>query len=322
MATNVLWYYDGTPPPASRLPQPPGLQIEFANPTRAEELRDWPAVLVAGDPSESLLDGAALTRVVVPYAGVGSKLRQRALQRPHIRVHNSHYNGAMVAQHALALLLACSNRIVSADRAMRRGDWRTDTDERDLGVQLAGGVALLLGYGAIGQALRPLLEALGMEVRAYRRRPQADAGIRQYGQDQLPAALTEADAVIVSLPATPATEGLLGAAELALLKPTALLVNVGRGKVIDEAALYAALARGAFMAAGIDVWYRYPKDRSAERLFPSAHPFQELDNVVMSPHRGNDVRDWQLAAARDVLLTLSELAAGRERNLVDLSAGY
>lgn len=322
MLTKVMWLHNERVPVASGLPAPAGMEIRFVDKSQAEELRDWPELLVAGDPSEPLLDGASLTRVVVPYAGVGPKLRERALRRPHLRVHNSHYNGAMVAQHALALLLACSNRIVSADRAMRRGDWRTDTDERHLGVQLAGGTALLLGYGAIGQALHPLLEALGMRVSAYRRRPRPTSGIREYGPQQLHEALAAADVVLVSLPATEATVGLLGAAELALLKPTAILVNVGRGDVIDEEALYLALARGAFMAAGIDVWYRYPQDRTAERLFPSHYPFQELDNVVMSPHRGNDVRDWRLAAARDVMETLSELAAGRDRNLVDLHSGY
>jgi len=222
----------------------------------------------------------------------------------------------------LGALLAVTNRVVAADRAMRRGDWGDDHDERHLGVQLAGKVALLVGYGAIGRALRPSLEALGMEVRAYRRRPRADGSVREYGPGKLHEALAAADAVVVSLPATPDTEGLLGAAELARLKPTAALVNVGRGKVIDEEALYRALAAGRLLGAGIDVWYRYPKREPLERVFPSAYPFQELDNVVMSPHRGNDVRDWQRVAARDVLATLTALAAGEERNRVDLESGY
>src|SRR5690606_26586942 len=101
-------------------------------------------VLVSGNPDEALLDGARLERVVVPWAGVGEKLRLRALARPALKVHNSHYNGPMVAQHALALLLASANRIVAADRAMRRGDWGRDDDARHLGVQLSGKVALLL----------------------------------------------------------------------------------------------------------------------------------------------------------------------------------
>lgn len=295
----------------------------MASEEEALDLRDWADVLVCGNPSEQLLDGARLERVVVPWAGVGTKLRERALARPRLRVHNSHYNGQMVAQHAVALLLACANRIVAADRAMREGDWGRDDTAGHLGVQLSGKVALLLGFGAIGRALVAPLRGLGMEVRAYRRNPDAGDEVPNYGPDRLHEALAEADAVIVSLPATPATEGLLGADELALLKPTAVLVNVGRGKVIVEEPLYRTLREGRILGAGIDVWYRYPKDDpDAERVFPSAFPFQELENVVMSPHRGNDVLDWPEAAARDVALTLEALAAGEERNLVDLESGY
>jgi len=322
MPTKVHWLDPNSSRYAKRMEMPPGLEVRFVSREEAEEQRDWPEVLIAGNPDEVLLDGANLRRVIVPWAGIARALRQRATARPHLTVHNSHYNGAMVAQHAVALLLACSNRIVSADRLMRQGDWGNDVDERYLGVQLTGKVALLLGYGSIGTALRPLLEGLGMEVRAYRRRPDEDSDIRQYGEDELHEALAEADAVLVSLPHTPATTGLLGAEELALLKRTAVIVNVGRGPLIDERALYEALAEERILGAGIDVWYRYPKDGVRTGVFPSEYPFHELSNVVMSPHRGNDVLDWPLPAADDVMKTLVALEEGTERNVVDLESGY
>src|SRR5690554_5572057 len=228
MALKVLWLDHKSTPYAKRLELPAGLDVRFVSQEEAVAQRDWPEVLVAGNPDETLLDGANLRRVIVPWAGIARALRQRATARPHLTVHNSHYNGAMVAQHAVALLLACSNRIVSADRLMRQGDWGNDVDERYLGVQLTGKVALLLGYGSIGTALRPLLEALGMEVRAYRRRPDEDSDIRQYGEDELHEALAEADAVLLSLPHTPATTGLPGAEELALLKRTAATATRAR----------------------------------------------------------------------------------------------
>src|SRR5690606_25310688 len=116
------------------------LEVRFADAAEAPAARGWPDGRVCGDPSEEPLDGARLRRVVVPWAGVGARLRERALARPHLTVHNSHFNDAMVAQHALALLLAVTNRVVAADRAMRRGDWGDHHDERHLGVQLAGKV--------------------------------------------------------------------------------------------------------------------------------------------------------------------------------------
>lgn len=322
MALKVTWLPGKSTPYAQQLPLPAELEVRFLSEAEAAGQPDWPDVLVAGNPAPALLDGTNLRHVIVPWAGIAARLREGASARPHLKVHNSHYNGAMVAQHALALLLACSNRVVSADRAMREGDWGSDVDSRNLGVQLSGKVALLLGYGAIGKALRPPLEALGMEVRAYRRRPEPQADLRQYGEGELHTALQEADAVLVSLPNTPATTGLLGAAELALLKPTAVIVNVGRGPVIDERALYEALAEDRLLGAGIDVWYRYPKDEVRTGVFPSAYPFQDLSNVVMSPHRGNDVLEWPLAAAKDVLQTLSALVRGEERNVVDVQSGY
>lgn len=322
MATKVFWLDDKSAPFARTLEAPAGTEIRFGTGPEVDSLANWAEVIVAGNPEPDLLKGQHLRHVVIPYAGVGEKLRRAALARPHLQVHNSHYNRGMVAQHALALLLACAGRIVATDRALRRGDWGSDTEEASLGVHLAGKVALLLGYGAIGRALEPLLKALGMRVTAYRRSPAADGRIREYGEGELGAALEEADAVLVSLPATPGTVGLLGEAEFARMKPTSIVVNVGRGSVIDEGALYRALREGRIMAAGIDVWYRYPEDREAERVFPSAFPFQELPNVVMTPHTGNDVQGWRLAAAQDVMLTLEALAAGGERNRVDLEAGY
>ncbi len=328
MATNVLWLHDKAAAYLNRLAVPGTLDIRVVKDDEsdgeAEALRDWAEILVAGNPSERLLSGARVRSVIVPWAGVGNTLMERVKARPHLSLHNSHYNSLMVAHHAVALLMACSYRIVAADRALRNGDWGSDFEGPSLGVFLPGKVALLVGYGSIGTAARPLLEGLGLEVRAYRRTPVEGADIVQYGEGQLREALSEADVVLVSLPATPHTVGLLGADELAALKSSAILVNVGRGPVVDEEALYRALESRSIMAAGIDVWYRYPEKgkRAGHQTFPSRFPFQDLDNVVMSPHRANDVRDWPLVAARDVLTTLEELAVGRTRNRVDLELGY
>ena len=303
---------------------PHGLRIRVVSEVeRAEADKDWPTVLVDGHPSATLLSGASLTTVVVPYAGVSEYLRSAALDHPRLSVRNSHYNAKMVAQHATALLLAVANRVIPADAALRRGDWGKPGPEADLGIDLEGKRALLLGHGAIGKALAPTLASLGMSLVPFTRSGTTTDGLAAVGPSTWRQALSAADVVVCTLPATPETIGLVGAAELAALPRKAIVVNVGRGPVIDEDALYLALAEGRLFGAGLDVWYRYPEDaRSRSTTLPANRPFHELDNVVMSPHRADAVEGWQRHAVADVLETLQDLRAGGSRNLVDLSRGY
>lgn len=303
---------------------PEGLRVRVASASaRAEAEKDWPQVLVDGNPSETSLAGANLKAVVVPYAGVSETLRLAAQANAHLSVHNSHYNAKMVAQHAAALLLAVTNRVIPADAGLRLGDWGMKGTTANLGVNLDGKRALLLGHGSIGRALAPTLTSLGLSLSAFTRSGKAADGLRAVGPGTWREALSTADVVICTLPATPETIGLVGEAELAALPDRAIVINVGRGPVIDENALFLALASGRLFGAGLDVWYRYPEHRhSRSRTLPATRPFHELTNVVLSPHRADEVEGWQRHAVADVLLTLQALMVGGNRNLVDLSRGY
>jgi hypothetical protein len=241
---RVLWRAAPPDPRPTAGDLPPGCELVVErDEERALQHRDAIDVLIDGRPGP-LLDGACLARVIVPWAGFPPGLREALLERPHLKAHNAHYNAAFVAQHALALLLATAHRLVPIDAALRRGDWG-DRQRPERSRHLAGGEALLLGYGAIGRHLAPMLRGLGMRVTALRRRPgDEEDGVRLIGPAGLPEALARADAVLVSLPGTPATAGLLDREALARLGPGALVVNVGRGNVIDEDALYDALANG------------------------------------------------------------------------------
>ena len=130
----------------------------------------------------------------------------------------------------------------------------------------------------------------------------------------------------MALPLTDQTRGLIGERELALLPPSAVLVNVGRGPVVDEGALYRSLKEGRLLAAGLDVWYNYPADEAAmANTPPSAYPFGELANVVLSPHRGGFAQEEGARRARmdDLAETINALARGEPaRNRVDLNEGY
>lgn len=321
---RVLWRAappDPVPDP-SQLPEGCELLVE-PDLTRALAHRDAIDVLIDGRPSD-LLDGAALRHVIFPWAGLPSTLRDALLTRPHLTVHNAHHNAPYVAQHALALLLAAAHGLLPADAALRRGDWG-DREAPARSHHLAGREALLLGYGAIGRHLAPALRGLGMTVTALRRRspPTEEHGVRTVGPGALPDALARAKAVICSLPVTPSTRGLLDRTALGCLERGALVVNVGRADVIDETALYDALVDGRVAAAGLDVWWTYPKDREAEGdTLPANRPFWELPNVVLSPHRADATDDTDRARLQDVSATLRAIARGEPRNQVDVAEGY
>ncbi len=283
--------------------------------------------LVRGVPSDEQLAACpALRHVFIPYAGLPGATRLRLQGREDLSVHNLHHNAASTAELALALLLAAAKLIVPHDQELRGGDWRRRWAEPETRT-LAGGHAVVLGYGAIGQRVAHSCRSLGMRVTAVRR--HAAEGDR-HGPVELapPAALSrilpDADAVIVCLPLTQATTNILDAVAVRSLKPSAYVVNVGRGPLIEEQALYEALAEGRLAGAGLDVWYEYPK-AEAERAatLPSAFPFHELENVVLSPHRAGLTHQNEPARARALARLLLAAADGAEiPNRVDLDAGY
>jgi len=246
-------------------------------------------ILVAGRPQrEHLTASPNLCALIIPWAGLPEVTRDVMCRFPHIAVHNLHHNAAPVAEMVVTLMLAAAKLVVPMDRALRAHDW-TPRYRPNPSILLEGKTALILGYGAIGQRVAHLCRALGMKVMAIRRRvagTSADMPDEIYPPNALPTLLPQANVLIICLPHTSETTGLISENELALLPPGAVLVNVGRGPIVDEATLYHALREGTLHSAGLDVWYNYPADEAARSHTPrSTYPFHELDNVVMSPHR-------------------------------------
>lgn len=291
--------------------------------TVGEDQTPHPAttVLVAGRPTAEELDALpALTTLVVPYVGVPPKTMELVASRAELRLLHVHHNAQAVAEGALALLLAAARRVVPMHESLRSRDW-TPRYRPDPALRMAGRRALLLGHGAIGQRLSPVLRALGMNVDLVRRRP--DAG--EFGPDDLAALLPTADVVLISLPSTSMTRGMLNRDLISLLPEHAVLVNVGRADVVDEEALFDALESKAIAAAALDVWWSYPPSAEDRRSWsPSEFPFHELENVVLSPHRtGHDdrVEDDRVDQVGELLrlLSLGDDVAEWE---VDRRAGY
>ena len=293
------------------------------------------AVLVAGRPTAEQLDASsALRAIIVPYVGVAPATREALRARPHLTLHNLHHNAAPTAEMAVTLLLAAAKRVVPLDQDLRRGAWPPPLNPSGA-LLLEGRTALVLGLGAIGRRVARALRALGMKVLATRRRadgldPDCD---ELHSDTALDALLPRADALVICLPETDDTTGLLDAARLARLPRGAVLVNVGRGAIVDEQALYAALRDGHVGAAGLDVWWRYPErtgardapddpDRRAATL-PATAPFHELPNVVLSPHRGGLTDGTERLRAHALARLLDQAARGEPiENRVDVARGY
>ena len=285
-------------------------------------------ILVAGRPTrEHLAASPYLKALVIPWAGLPDETRLLLSEFPQLAVHNLHHNAAIVAESCLALLLAVAKQILPYDRSFRQNDWRMRYLP-DSSMFLQGKTALILGYGEIGQRVGIYLNALGMRVLALRRDPSKsllpDAPGNIYGMEHLKELLPQAQVLIVTLPLTEETEGLLGEYELGLLPQGAVLVNVGRGKVIRQAALYEALRTGLLSGAGLDVWYRYPQSSDERsKTSPADYPFNKLDNVVLSPHRAGLSADTETIRAAALADLLNAAACGKPiPNLVDVESGY
>jgi len=194
-----------------------------------------------------------------------------------------------IAEFVIGAMLAMTRSLGRIDAALRRGvwvcQWSVGGTPPPPWPELAGQTLGILGYGRIGQALARRARAFDMDVCAIRRdvsRSGADGLSLLGGPEALDDVLRRADYLAVTLSLNELTRGLIGERELALMKPTARLINVARAEIIDEDALYRALAERRIASAALDVWYRYPKEPGP--TLPARRPFHELDNVLMTPH--------------------------------------
>ena len=202
-----------------------------------------------------------------------------------------------MAEHVVAMTLALAKRLPQNQAVMAAG-----TFELAQTLRLRGRVAGILGYGGIGRASARLLRAFGMGIYAINTSGRADGADQSGTLADTRGMLAVADVVVLALPLTRATRGLIGAAELAVMKPEAILVNVARGAIVDEDALFAHLQAHPGFSAGIDTWWDEP---GYGRPFHPRLPFLSLPNVLGSPHNsglvpGTVSESRGAAAARDV----------------------
>lgn len=209
-----------------------------------------------------------------------------------------------MAEHGLAMVLAAAKRLLVEHAALTRGEFNQFTRNR----RLSGMVCGIFGFGGIGVATARLMRAMGMRIHAINRRGHSDEPTDWIGSvADLDRLLTESDVLIVSAPLTQATRDLIGARELGLMKPDAILVNLARGEIIQEAPLFAHLQAHPAFVACIDAWWVEPVRHGAFRM---GHPFLSLPNVIGSPHNSASVPGMTEVALRRAVANIRRVLAG------------
>jgi D-3-phosphoglycerate dehydrogenase len=266
-------------------------------------LPDYDALLVRSQvqvDAELIAAGGRL--VVIGRAGVGvDNVDLDAATRAGIVVVNAPTgNTIAAAEHTLALLYAVARRVAAADASLRRGEW---TRGEFTGVELRGRTLGIIGLGKIGQAIAARARAMEMTVLGVD--PfVSDEQAAHHGVElvQLAALLERSDAITIHVPLSRTTRGLIGARELARMKPDAILLNVARGGIIDEAAVASALRDGRLGGAGIDVFEHEP---------PTGSPLLDAPNTVLTPHLGASTAEAQVLVAEEVAAQILDVLDGR-----------
>lgn len=218
------------------------------------------------------------------YAGLDFLPLDLLAERGTIVTNGAGINAITIAEYVVMLMLTHAKGYRDVVRAQDRREWLLDSPGK---IELAGSRALLLGMGAIGRLVKTRLEAFDMEVVPVRR-SAADGAL---GPDEWRSRLGEFDWVILAVPATPATDGMIGAEELAAMKDSAVLVNIARGSVVDQDALVAALESASISGALLDVTTPEP--------LPDDHPLWALDNAEVTMHLSGRAQSQMFARSAD-----------------------
>jgi len=237
----------------------------------------WPSFLTA----ENLSRMSNLRLVQSILAGV-NHIPFAQLDKKVLVCSNAGAYADEVAEYTWALLLSAAKRIVDFHNAVKTEQW---TLKRTLGGKevsiLEERTLGILGYGGIGSAVAQIGKGFSMKIYAFSRKPVREKGVRSFQGDKgLLTVLAESDAVIVSLPLTELTNKIIGAEKLATMKKDAILVNIARGELVDETALYEHLKANPNFRYATDVWWY----REGKESLKTTHPFFELPNFIGTPH--------------------------------------
>jgi phosphoglycerate dehydrogenase-like enzyme len=249
---------------------------------------------------------------LVHVAGAGVDGIDMAALPEGAQCANTFHHEDSIAEYIAATSVVVRRGLLVQDRALRDGHWASPVFEPDRpqAGAMRGATVGIVGYGHIGARAWANLRAMGARgVVVTRRPPDAAAEGLDWarGPEALPDLLAEADVVVLCLPLTEETRHLIGADQLAVMRPDAVLVNVSRGPLVDPEALHAALVEERLGGAVLDVWYSYPSEGSTAQ--PAPVPFGELGNVLMTPHVSGVTRQTFAGRVADITANIRRLRA-------------
>ena len=266
---------------------------------------------------DAFASASRLRWVQSPAVGVGSLMFPELLASPVVITSARGIRARSIAEHVLGVTIALARRLPAALRAQAAHRWVQDeieTEARALQGQRMG----LVGLGAIGLELVKIAAPFGFRISAIRRRaggPPPDGVEAVWTPDRLPDLLSQSDVVVLAAPHTPETKRLIGRPQLDQIKRGALLVNVARGRLVDDEAVVDALGDGRLGGAALDVFTREPLDPSS--------PYWDLPNVIVTPHTSGAMKDYWTPLVALFADNLRRFEKGEPLlNVVDKVAGY
>lgn len=287
--------------------------------TLAQEIVNAEALCSMRIPAELFQSAKKLKWIHSVAAGIGGLMIPEVLVSDVLVTNARGVFSTVMAEHALGIILAFSRRLFDCMRFQQQSRWAREelwAMEPKMG-EISGRTLGIVGYGSIGQEIAKRARAFEMRILAVKKDTSSrdEFADQVFSLSQLTDLLRQSDFVVLALPHTPDTKGIIGKAEFEVMKPNAYLINIGRGKLIDEGALIQALRNGRIAGAALDVFETEP--------LPQDHPFWAEPNILITPHcSGNFSGFWP--RSRDLIA--ENIRAFREgkslRNVVDKKRGY
>ncbi len=301
-------------------------QVSVFHPeTKEEQLQLAPGmqVIVGREVGIDVLEAAEKLKMFI-FSGTGVdgllKTYSRYSRKHEVVLCNTHRSSYNCAQHAVALLLGLTNYLFIHDQRMRNQE---KSQRKPESVPIRDKTIGLLGYGPINQFVRDFLIGFGVNFAVLKRSwtdEDLSCDYKRYTSEGLIEFLKEIDVLVIALPLTEETTGLIGEEEIRALGEKSFLINISRGAIVKQEALFNALKEGRIAGAGLDVWYDIQEENRYG--YSSEYPFHELDNVILSPHRANS--GGSIAKWNPVFVNIKKMADGDTDfvHVIDIDQGY